>query len=242
MLSVRVWNLRSDSDTKTVGFLEDKFVKFRELGYLAVWKTGRSALRRCRIETELSSTKLSKAIQHYLSQDDYIIFVFNSNNPSLDYQGQLKTKPLVNQIKRVVDVWNLSSKVLFIPEVQEFQSPAKARWESIISEFLTEGESDRKQFQERWYKTMARFRDVFADTLDDKLTSDLDAAIKRYQGGGVTLGRAAELAGLHRFEFEEALKARGIPKVVDVDPVETLKDDVSLIKSLHKSNVSAEER
>ena len=66
--------------------------------------------------------------------------------------------------------------------------------------------------------------------------SQLDAAILLYQEGEVTLGRAAELAGIHRFEFEEALAEKGIFKIVDVDSAETLKAGVSLIKSLHKSN------
>lgn len=72
--------------------------------------------------------------------------------------------------------------------------------------------------------------------------SQLDTAIRHYQGGEVTLGRAAELAGRHRFEFETALKARGILKVLDVDPVETLGAGISLIKSLHKSNTSTGEQ
>ena len=71
--------------------------------------------------------------------------------------------------------------------------------------------------------------------------SQLDAAILLYQEGEVTLSRASELAGIHRFEFEEALSARGILKIVEVDSVEALKEGVSLIKSLHKSNVSTEE-
>ena len=50
----------------------------------------------------------------------------------------------------------------------------------------------------------------------------------------MTLGRAAELAGIHRFEFEEALAARGIWKIVEVDSAEALKEGVSLIKRLHK--------
>ena len=65
--------------------------------------------------------------------------------------------------------------------------------------------------------------------------SQLDAAILLYQEGEVTLGRAAELAGIHRFEFEEVLAARGIWKIVEVDSTEALKAGVSLIKSLHKS-------
>ena len=66
--------------------------------------------------------------------------------------------------------------------------------------------------------------------------SQLDAAILLYREGEVTLGRAAELAGIHRFEFEEALAARGILKIVEVDSPETLKARISPIKSLHKSN------
>lgn len=36
----------------------------------------------------------------------------------------------------------------------------------------------------------------------DKKKSRLDASIQLYQTGKVTLGRASELAGMHRFEFE----------------------------------------
>ncbi len=66
--------------------------------------------------------------------------------------------------------------------------------------------------------------------------SQLDAAISLYQEGEVTLGRAAELAGIHRFEFEEALAARGIWKIVEVDSAEASKARISAIKRLHKSN------
>ena len=65
--------------------------------------------------------------------------------------------------------------------------------------------------------------------------SQLDAAILLYREGEVTLGRAAELAGIHRFEFEEALAARGIWKIVEVDSAETLKAQIAHIKRLHKS-------
>lgn len=66
--------------------------------------------------------------------------------------------------------------------------------------------------------------------------SQLDAAILLYQDGEVTLARAAELAGIHRFEFEEALAARGIWKIVEVDSAEASKARISTIKHLHKPN------
>ena len=72
--------------------------------------------------------------------------------------------------------------------------------------------------------------------------SQLDAAILLYQEGEVTLGRAAELAGIHRFEFEEVLAARGIWKIVDVDSAETLKASIAPIKRLHESKNKKEEQ
>ena len=68
--------------------------------------------------------------------------------------------------------------------------------------------------------------------------SQLDAAILLYQEEEVTLGRAAELAGIHRFEFEEALAARGIWKIVEVDSAEASKARISHIKRIHKSNLN----
>ncbi len=65
--------------------------------------------------------------------------------------------------------------------------------------------------------------------------SQLDAAILLYQEDQVTLGRAAELAGIHRFEFEEALAAKGIVRIVEVDSAEELEARIAPIKRLHKS-------
>lgn len=240
MISVRIWNLESNSDAKAVEFLENEFVRFRKLGQLAIRTTGRRALRKCHKMGKPSSSYLSKAIQHYLNQDDYIIFVVNSDNPSSDYEKQLELNSLVSEIRRTVKVWDFSDKVAFTPEIQEPQSLVNTQWKGIVSEFLAEVENDRKKFQESWDKTMERFDDVFANTSVDRLTNGLDAAIKRYQEGEVTLGRAAELAGIHRFEFEEALAARGIWKIVEVDSAEASKARISHIKRLHKSKDKTE--
>ena len=70
--------------------------------------------------------------------------------------------------------------------------------------------------------------------------SQLDAAILLYQEDQVTLGRAAELAGIHRFEFEEALAAKGIVRIIEVDSAEELKARIAPIKRLHKSRSRTE--
>lgn len=79
---------------------------------------------------------------------------------------------------------------------------------------------------------------MIVDILEKK--SRLDASVQLYQVGEVTLGRASELAGMHRFEFESVLKARGILKIVEVESVEELKEGVSLIKSFHRENEKTE--
>ena len=76
-------------------------------------------------------------------------------------------------------------------------------------------------------------REQLRKSLEEEL--QLDAAILLYQEGEVTLGRASELAGIHRFEFEEALAARGILKIVEVDSAEVLKARIAPIKRLHES-------
>ena len=74
-----------------------------------------------------------------------------------------------------------------------------------------------------------------------KKASRLDHAIRFYQDDEVTLGRAAELAGMSHFEFEEVLKARDILKVVEIDSAEELEAGVSVIKNLHRSDERPEE-
>lgn len=75
----------------------------------------------------------------------------------------------------------------------------------------------------------------------NKQKSRLDASVQLYQAGEVTLGRASELAGMHRFEFESVLKAKGTLKVVEVGSVEELEEGVSLIKSFYKVERKTEE-
>ena len=77
MLSVRVWNLQSDCDAKAVRFLENEFLRFRQLRDIAIRTAGRSTLRKCHRKGVPLRESLRKAIENYLKQDDYIIFVIN---------------------------------------------------------------------------------------------------------------------------------------------------------------------
>ena len=58
----------------------------------------------------------------------------------------------------------------------------------------------------------------------------INAAVQKYSSGEVSLGRAAELAGLSIFEFNEILKARGIKIVVAAPSKEEIDRQISEIE------------
>ena len=49
-----------------------------------------------------------------------------------------------------------------------------------------------------------------------------EAAIQLFKDGQITLGRAAEIVGVTRWEFEDILARHGIKRVVDGDPASLL--------------------
>ncbi len=57
----------------------------------------------------------------------------------------------------------------------------------------------------------------------------VEAAIQLFKDGAVTLGRAAEIAGLTRWELEEILADRGIRRVVESDSREDLERQVETL-------------
>ena len=171
MISIRIWNLQSDCDVKAAKFLENKFLKYRQLGYLAIRTTGRGALRKCHKNGSLVRERLKRAIQHYLKQDDYIIFVVDS-----DLQQQELTS-LANEIRQVVKDCDLSNKVFFVADIQEGEFAAPTQWQRIISRFRTEVESERKRLREEWDRTVAHFHNAFADMPEEEVMRHFEEAL-----------------------------------------------------------------
>jgi len=172
MISVRIWNLQSDSDAKSVRFLENELLRFRQLEYLAIRTAGRSALRKCHRKGVPLRDSLRKVIQHYLKQDDYIIFVVDP-----DPQRQQASKSFVNQLREIVKDANFSDKVFFLPDFQEPKSTIPTQWQNIVSHLRAEVESERKRFREEWDKTVARFHEAFADTPEEEVIRDFEEAL-----------------------------------------------------------------
>ncbi len=164
--------MQSDCDAEAVKFLEDEFLRFRQLGDIAIRTAGRRTLRKCHRKGTLLEGSFRKAIQYYLNQDDYIIFIVDS-----DQQGQSESKSLVAQIRRVVKNSDFSNKIFFLPDIQECRDSISTEWQHIVSHFRTEVESERKRFREEWDKTLAYFHDVFADTPEEEVIRHFEEAL-----------------------------------------------------------------
>ena len=59
---------------------------------------------------------------------------------------------------------------------------------------------------------------------------NVEAAIQLYREGQVTLGRAAEIAGITRWEFETLLVDRGIARSTTSDPTQELERQVERLQ------------
>ena len=169
MLNIRVWNLQSDRDAEAVRFLENTFLRFRQLEYLAIRTAGKSALRKCHRKGVLVRSSLRKTLQYYLAQDDYIIFIIDTD--------QQESSGLVNQLRHIVKDCDFSDRVLFMPEIREGESAKVTQWQSIVSRFRAEVESDRERFRDEWDKTVAHFHDAFADTPEEEVIRDFEEAL-----------------------------------------------------------------
>lgn len=171
MISIRVWNVESDHSTEAVKFLEDEFLRSRQIGHLAIRSTGRSALRKCHRKGAPLDDSLKKAIQHYLNQDDYIVFITDAANPKAENQK------LVDHIKNVVKDKDFTDKIYFAPDIQDSESSINAEWQGLVSDFRAKVESDRKQFRKEWDKITTRFHDAFADTPEEEVIRDFEEAL-----------------------------------------------------------------
>ena len=172
MINVRVWNLASHRDARAVKFLENEFLRYRRLAYLAIRTTGRGALGKCHRKGATLKDSLKKAIQHYLKQDDYIIFVTDP-----DQREPLAPESLVEQIRRVVEDGDFSDKVFFVPDIQESGDAIPTEWQRIVSRFRTEVESERERFREEWDRTVAHFHNACADIPEEEVIRHFEEAL-----------------------------------------------------------------
>lgn len=116
MPSVRIWTVESDYDAQTVNCLANKLVAYLQLSDLSIQTVGRRALPRGK------SVELGKATQNYLKQEDYVIFVIDSDGPMSRHQRSQEPNSLINQIKQVAKDSRFMGKVFLVEAVQELEA------------------------------------------------------------------------------------------------------------------------
>lgn len=74
--------------------------------------------------------------------------------------------------------------------------------------------------------------EVISDAIRNLLLNNrplrLELAIDLYKTDDVSLGRAAEIAGIDRWQFQEILSERQIPIIIVADSAESMDEDLSL--------------
>ena len=80
--------------------------------------------------------------------------------------------------------------------------------------------------------------EVISDAIRNLLLNNkplrVELAIDLFRSDEVSLGRAAELAGMDRWQFQDILHERQIPIIVDVDPAEIMDEDIAYFFSKAK--------
>ena len=102
MPSVRIWTLESDNDAKAVECLANKLVKHLHLTDLTIRSSGRKAVPKGNRNRTRSGDSLRKAVQYYLRQEDYVVFVYDNDSPMSRHQRQQEPNSLINQVSQIL--------------------------------------------------------------------------------------------------------------------------------------------
>ncbi len=113
MTTVRIWTLESENDARAVRSLAEKLLSHLRLSNISI----RTAWKR-----PTNRDALMKKTQHYLMQDDCVIFVIDRDGPMSAYQRHKEPNSLINQIKWVHKEISITDKVFFAPAVEELEA------------------------------------------------------------------------------------------------------------------------
>ena len=167
MSSVRIWAVKSDHDYKMVKRLAEKLLTDSRLGNLSIRTADRKAfLNR---NGKSLSDNLKKATQHYLEQDNCVIFVANLGPPMPTHQQQQEPDSLIPHVEKIVDDERFAGRVFLAQGVHELKA-----WLSVVCKSLG---IDSKAWQEEWDSVIAQFHDAFADTPEEEVARDLEEVL-----------------------------------------------------------------
>ena len=172
MPSVRIWTVESDYDAETVNCLAKKLVTHLQLGNLSIQTVGKRALPRGK------SAGLSKATQIYLKQEDYVVFVVDSDGPMTRHQRAQEPNSLINQIKQVVKDNRFVGKVFLVEAVQELEAWLLIDCLGIFCYFA----SKRKHYNKNGREKVSKNRS-FKRLISRYQTGDTENIVETESGG-----------------------------------------------------------
>ncbi len=163
MTAVRIWALGPFYDTKTVKSLPHKLAQHLQLKELSI----RASCRRALPSRNGKGVPLSEAVQHYLEQESCVIFLID-NCSSIDTERRWHAPDsLINQVERVVSDSRFAGKVF---RVHDFHELDVAAVRNALGPGLT-------TWGEEWERVLARFHEGFADTPEEEVLRDFEAAL-----------------------------------------------------------------
>ncbi len=169
MSTVRIWAVKSDYDAKMVKRLADKLLTDSRLGNLSIRTADKKAFLKRNGKDDTLSDMLKKATQHYLEQDDRIIFVADLGPPMPTHQQQQESDSLIHHVEQIVDDDRFAGKVFLAQGVQELKA-----WLPVACKSLGIAST---AWQEKWDSVVAPFHEAFADTPEDEVARDFEEAL-----------------------------------------------------------------
>lgn len=167
MSTIRIWDLNPDYDAISVKRMSEKFSTDFQHGPLSIQTADKKGFL-IRKGKSLSNT-LRQAIQLYLQQDDYVIFVVNSHSPPQTDQQPRVSDSLIGHVEQVVQDNIFDGKVFLARSVQELNA-----WLPIVHKSLA---WSSMKWQDEWDSVIASFHDAFANTPEDEAARDLDGTL-----------------------------------------------------------------
>lgn len=122
MPTIRIWALESDNDAKAARCLANKLVTHLQLNNISVQTVeNRRFLKDRRIRGTLND-QLRKAVQNFLDQGEYVIFVIDSDSPMSLHQRRREPNSFINQIEQIVRDRSFDGRVFFAPAIHELEA------------------------------------------------------------------------------------------------------------------------
>ena len=167
MTAVRIWALGPFYDTKTVKSLPGKLAQHLQLADLSIRASCRRALPSLNGKGESLSDALRRGTQNYLKQEDSVIFLTDDNGSMSADSRWHEPKSLVNQIERIVSDIRFEGRVSLARTERELEGLLLCK--SLAGPSTTGWEE--------WHQIAAPFHKAFADTPEDEVLRDLEAAL-----------------------------------------------------------------